>query len=137
MARTDRLRKQHVELVKVVEILSGYLNEANIAQDAAGARTAMSELAGKLGVHLSMEDKVLYPEMIKCADPKTKATAEKFVLEMGDIATAFTAYNGKWTIPFIGADPASFIKETKGIFEVLSKRIAREEGELYPLADQL
>ncbi len=137
MARTDNLRKQHTGIVETVETLSGYLTEAKLASDAAGARTVMGGLAGTLNIHLAMEDNVLYPELLKSSDPSTKATAEKFANEMGNIAKAFTAYNKKWPASSIGSDPAGFIKETNEIFGVLSKRVAAEENVLYPLADSL
>ncbi len=137
MARTDNLRKQHTGIVETVETLSGYLTEAKLASDAEGAKTALEGLAGKLNVHLAMEDKVLYPELMNSSDPRTKATAEKFASEMGNIAEAFTAYKNKWPANSIGSDPAGFIKETNEIFGVLSKRVAAEESVLYPLADCL
>ena len=137
MARTDNLRKQHAGIVETVETLSGYLTEARLAADASGAKAVMAVLAGKLGVHLAMEDKVLYPELMKSPDPRTRATAEGFASEMGDIAEAFTAYTKKWPATSIGSSPAGFIRETNEIFGILSKRVAAEESVLYPLADRL
>jgi iron-sulfur cluster repair protein YtfE (RIC family) len=137
MARTDNLRQQHASIVKAIETLSGYLTEAKIASDAAGVKTALNVLTGKLGVHLAMEDKVLYPELMKASDPNIKATSEKFAMEMGGIAEAFTAYASKWTENTVRLDPAGFINETNGIFGVLSKRVGEEESVLYPMADSL
>ncbi len=105
--------------------------------DPKALRTLLSGLAGKLSVHLAMEDKALYPRMIEANHADSKALAQKFMNEMGGLGDAFSAYNKKWQASMIGSDPAGFAKETQAVFGALARRIEREDNELYPLADQI
>lgn len=137
MARTDRFRQQHNELLSLATELQGLLNETALAKDATAARTALSKLMGKLTMHLSTEDKVLYPELEASKDPAVSTMARRFSTEMKSTATAVGAYNARWGTPsVIKENPQTFIKETKGIVSVLADRIKRENQELYATADR-
>ena len=133
MSFTDKFRHQHDEILGIV----GELNEQMKAKaDAQVLRTVLSNLAGKLNFHLALEDKALYPRIMN-ADSKAHALGKKFQDEMGGLGEAFAAYNGKWQVTAIRKDPTGFATETRKVFTALGKRIARENAELYPLADRL
>lgn len=131
MGFTDKFRQQHREVLDMVSELNQKLKEKADAQD---LRTALSALAGKLNFHLAMEDKALYPRLMK-SDGAAQGIAKKFMEEMGGLADNFEAYNKKWQVSAIRNDPAAFASETHKVFAALGKRIARENAELYPLAD--
>lgn len=132
MGFTDKFRQQHDEILEMV----GELNARLKAQaDAQELRGALSSLAGKLNFHLAMEDKALYPRLRKM-DAGTGQLAARFMDEMGGLGAAFSAYNARWQVSAIRSDPARFAAETREVFTALGKRIARENAELYPLADQ-
>lgn len=132
MSFTAKFRQQHDEILEIV----GELNTRLKADaDAETLRTTLSALAGKLNFHLAMEDKALYPRIMKI-DDKAQAMATKFMDEMGGLADAFGQYNNKWQTAAIRKDPAGFAKATHTVFAALGKRIARENAELYPLADK-
>ena len=122
MARTDRFRMQHNEL---------------LAADGAAARSCLARLMGKLTMHLSTEDKVLYPELAASKDAAVATLAKRFSTEMRSTAAVVTTYNNKWHTPTaIKADPKSFITESKQIIAALADRIKRENNELYAAADR-
>ncbi len=137
MARSDNFRSQHQDLKQLVGQIVPLLNSAQLGKDAGEARNLLSKLAGKISVHLSMEDKVLYPTMLAHSDASIKSTAQRFMTEMGGIAKAFDGYVKKWpTSAAIQSNPDEFIKETKGIADALAKRMQKEEAELYALYDK-
>jgi len=137
MARTDRFREQHDELLSLAKQLKAQLNAAQLAQDGSTARTALAKLMGKLTLHLSAEDRVLYPELAGHRDPTVAAIAKRFASEMKDTAKAVTSYNQKWATPSsIKANPSDFIKETDQVLKVLADRIRRENTEFYAAADR-
>jgi hypothetical protein len=130
-------RDQHDDLLGIVTDISKGLNVASLSSDAAPARTLLSKLLGKLKMHLTMEDKSLYPRLMNSNDANLKAVAKKFSDEMGDIALVLADYQKNWpTAGAIQKDPASFIQQTNGIFAALGNRIERENNELYKLADE-
>lgn len=136
MGKTDDFRATHKELLSIAKDISGMLQEGSLAKDASAVRSLLSRLAGKLQVHLSTEDRSLYPHLLNSSDANVKATAQKYMDEMGGIAAAFKEYVSKWPHALaIQKAPADFIKDTKGIFDALAKRIEREDAELYTLVD--
>jgi Hemerythrin HHE cation binding domain len=134
MAYTDNLRRQHQDLLAMVGELTRRIKAE--PGDARGLRTQLSALAGKLTVHLAMEDKALYPRLVEVNVANSRSIAKAFQQEMGGLAGAFTDYNQKWQLNAIAADPSGFARESHAVFSAIGKRIAREDGELYPLADR-
>lgn len=139
MSRTDRFREDHNLFIKQVTEISGYLSdEAKVNAGAAQIRTILSQLAGAVRLHLASEDQALYPMLAACSDAKVADMAKKFQTDMGGIKTAFEDYSKKWGTPaLIQANPKDFIKDSKAVFDVLGKRITRENTELYAAADKL
>ncbi len=138
MARTDRFRQQHNDLMALATQLQGLLNPTALAADATPARTVLSKLIGSLTMHIATEDKVLYPELAGHKDPTVAAIAKRFAVEMKSTAGAVVAYNGKWnTSTMIKADPTGFVRDSKGIITALADRIKRENNELYAAADKV
>lgn len=138
MARTDNFRRQHDDILALANELAALLDPAKLAQDAAPARSKLATLAGKLKVHLAMEDQSLYPTAAASAQPELSALAVRYQNEMGDIKEAFEAYLAKWPSPTaIQANPDGFVADTKGIYGALAERVRKENTELYPLVDAL
>lgn len=134
MAYTDRLRSQHTEILEAV----GELTKNIKAQaDAAVLRKQLSSLAGKLNFHLAMEDKGLYPRLMDMKEGEAKEVATRFKTEMGGLSGAFTSYSNKWEVSAIRQDPTGFANDSHAVFSALGKRIARENADLYPLADRV
>ncbi len=138
MSLTDDFRRQHTDLVALVTEISGLLQIDTLADDATQVRALLATLSGKIGAHLAMEDRALYPKMLSSDDELASKTAQRFIDEMGGISAAFKAYMGHWPhAKAIQADPTGFGNETKAIFTALAKRIECEDNELYAVADKL
>jgi hemerythrin-like domain-containing protein len=137
MARTDRFREQHNDMLKLIEELVPLLNENNLAKDATAARKGLNILMGKLKLHLSAEDNVFYPELVKSKDTELASLAVRFASEMKTTSKAVLDYNEKWSTPTsIKTNPSDFIKETKQIVAALRDRIKRENQQLYAAVDK-
>ena len=138
MSQTKTFREQHDELLKVAMEIASLLDVDELKKDANKVRTLLSRLLGILSIHLSMEDKSLYPRLLAHSDPSIKAMTQRFIDEMGGIAKVLEDYKSKWmTVAKIQANPADFVKETHGIIDALALRIAKENDELYAAPDQL
>ncbi|WP_427911437.1 hemerythrin domain-containing protein [Ramlibacter sp. MMS24-I3-19] len=132
MGFTDKFRGQHNEILQIAKEMTEQMRGQ---PDPAALRKLLSNLAGKLSFHLAMEDQALYPRLLGAEDPKVKTMAQQFMTEMGGLGGAFAAYNGKWQVSDIRANPEGFAEETRAVFAALTQRISRENRELYPLAD--
>jgi iron-sulfur cluster repair protein YtfE (RIC family) len=135
MAYTDNFRRQHQELLAMVGEVAGKLKAE--PGDARGLRNLLSALAGKLTVHLAMEDKALYPRLAEAKVESARGLARSFQQEMGGLAQTFASYNQKWQADTIQGDPGGFARETHAVFAAIGRRIGRENEELYPLADRM
>ncbi len=136
--KTDNFRQSHDELLQIAGEISKLLTPAEIQKDAAKVRSLLSRLAGKLVVHLHMEDNSLFPSLKEYNDPRLHSTLKKFVDEMGGLKDAFTKYTNKWANPdHIKNNAVEFINETKGVFSALAQRIGKENNELYKMIDEL
>lgn len=138
MANSDRFVDQHNSILDVAREIAAMLSPAIIAEESPKIHLKLSNLAGKLSMHLSAEDAHLYPRMREKGDAKTILTVNKFATEMGGIADVFGKYVSKWNSANVIRDNAqTFITETKGLFTALVSRINKENTELYPLLDAL
>jgi hypothetical protein len=136
MSRTDSFRKHHDEILRIAREINAVLGSTIESKAAESISMQLARLAGLVNLHLAMEDKALYPALLAHSDATVAATARRFSDEMGSVAAAFVAYIKTWpTAAAIKADPVRFTTESKAIFNALSKRIHRENVELYVLLD--
>jgi hemerythrin-like domain-containing protein len=129
------LRRQHKEVNEVLADLKNRLEPYDkIPENAFALTMLIANIAGKLKIHLSSEDKYLYPALLKNPDPKVQDTAQMFIEEMGDLAESFDIYKSKYmNAKNIRNSPEDFVSETKTIIKAILKRIEKEESELYTM----
>lgn len=138
MSNTESYRKQHAELEKLARAITRLLNPEELAKDASAVRSLLSQLMGKLNVHLTMEDKALYPSLLQSPKEEVRVLAKRYMDEMGAIGAAVKEYGKRWPGAIdVQQNPKDFIAQTEKIFEALTHRIDKENRELYVLADQV
>lgn len=136
--RTAKFREQHNELLAMAKELGALLNETSLSKSGAEARSSLSRLMGKLVMHLTVEDNVLYPELKASRDPMVSGLAQRAAAEMAKITQTVSVYNNKWrTATSIQSNPAEFIAESKLVIFLLNKRIKWENQELYAACDRM
>jgi iron-sulfur cluster repair protein YtfE (RIC family) len=129
-------RRQHRELLAAAAELEALA--ARTQDDSGeGARAQLALLAGKLVVHLQMEDRQLYPELLSSPSGELRRTAERFRDEMGATRAVADAFFRRWLAGgAIGAAPGPFLAELRPLVRALGNRIAAEDRVLFPLAEQ-
>ncbi len=137
MGITDNLRIQHKEILDIVKQIQSYLNPEELSQDAAEVQDLLSKLAKVLEGHLIKEDDLLYPALRTHPAKSVQALAKIYIDRMGGIRDVFNKYIIKWSdAKSIQDNTDAFISETSAVFLLLSKRIHKEDYELYPLVDR-
>ncbi len=132
LTRQD-LSAEHTELDQLaVQLLAAV---ASADGPAPGLSSIRWKLTRVLIAHLAKEDRLLYPRLQSCGDPRTEMLAKRFADEMGGLAEAYLAYANGWTIDSIAADWPGFARDTRKIAGALQQRIMREERDLYPMLD--
>ena len=138
MSRTAHLRRQHdaaLDLTRQISAAGPDLCQSGVPFKVS---ILLAKLQGLLRIHFAQEDKALYPFMAKAADPDASQTAHRFQSEMGNFSAAFDAFASRWgASDVINADPAAFRRESEAMFTILTRRIERENDQLYTLADKI
>lgn len=130
MANLNNYFRQHREIEEIVESLKGNAKKETI--DSKANAVLINSLSGKLKIHISMENKYLYPQLKE--NLKTKNTAESFEKEMEGILEVFLNFKEKYnTSVKIDENINLFKKETLAVLKALEERIAKEEKSLYTL----
>ena len=135
MPPMDKLHDEHRRLLALVRQLSRVVARPEPPQQVA-LFELRSELAATLIAHLKSEDWALYPELFRHPDKAVAATARRFNDEMGGLASAFAVYSNRWTTMTIQSNWSGFCSESRAIIDALTRRINREEADLYPLAEK-
>ena len=116
----------------------GLLEPSNLAANAPRVHSLLTQVASVLSVHLYLEDNELYAEMLNHRDPSVRAKSKQFLEEMGGLMVTFKAYLSTYpSAQQIQESPTAFAAATQAIFESMAQRIAREESDLFVMAEGL
>ncbi|MBD7911965.1 hemerythrin domain-containing protein [Clostridium cibarium] len=133
MANIKNLERQHLEIKKLFSEINEKINSKDVAGNIDDLVKDINILAGKLNIHMSSEDKFLYPTLIESDNKELREIAKEYSSEMGDIFAKFNDYKSKFnTKNKILGDVYGFIKESKQIVGLLESRISKEDKHLYP-----
>lgn len=134
MINIDNFMRQHKEIIEELDCIDTILNKQDYQNYLGDFVSHINSLAGKLKIHLSTEDKFLYPNLINGKNMEMKEMANSYIDEMGNIANVFTDYKNQFnTKSKINEKLDVFMSETKYILTEIRKRILKEENELYRL----
>jgi hypothetical protein len=133
---TENFRRQHAELFALGAEIARQLTIKNLETNAPHVRRLIAKFAGKLAMHARMENEALYPRLLAHHDVAVQERARGLLDEVRHIYGVFGKYERRWPdAQTIAGDAALFVRETMDVMRLLGKRMAREDAELYPLAD--
>jgi len=136
MKLMDKLRKQHEDILIVVNKIYAGLETATDSEIAESLLNLIGQLGTLLEEHLRIEDAFLYPALKNRPQADVRNLASIFSIELGNIRKAFTEYSEKWTSSKnIVQSHSYFISESKVLLGALQHRIAKEDNELFPLIE--
>jgi len=136
MSNFNQLKNAHVNIYGLMDEVLGELNDLD--NNAVTIAKNISKLAGILKIHLGNEDRYLYPSMINSGNDKLKKKAETYQNEMGDLNQAFMTFKDNYnTRGKLLSNKATAKAEISKIFDIVSKRIEKEDHDLYPLAEKV
>lgn len=125
---------QHKAVKEEIKIIKSLVASEDYEKNGRDIALHISTLAGKIKMHLSMEDKYLYPGLIEKGSADVKKMANSYQQEMGNLADEFVKYKDKYnTDPKLLQSAESIKSDTEKIFQKIETRMQREENELYKL----
>ncbi len=135
---TARFARQHEQLQELSKVLLKTLDTRTLTIDPGPARRALATFVGRLRVHAAMEQEALYPRLLASSDPAVAAKARELFDEVGTLYDRFFSFLDRWSDPeVIKANAEGFCRETMMELHRLSRRLRRENDELYPMVDAL
>jgi len=138
MIETKRFTDDHNNLLNIAEKLSKNLDINKLSKDAKETKIILSDLLSHLHVHLSVEDKAIYPLLLSHSDSYVKSTAQEFVTQFEDIREKINQYKHTWSSTAdIQNNPTLFIEQTNDLIAVLLNRIELEDNDLYSYLETL
>jgi Hemerythrin HHE cation binding domain. len=136
MVNIDTLRTQHDDALAMADRLIDLADNYDPRTAAIPILMQVNRLLGLLRVHLAHEDVELYPALIASADPHVARTAQRFVDEMGSLASDFEWFARHWSCSVsIAGNIDEFREGAHELMLALAVRIERENLYLYPLAE--
>lgn len=134
MKQLDEYKHQHEELSELVAVLRSLLKEDDLKIEANAhlAHEKLVSLADKVRMHLSGEDRELYPKLLVDEDPQIKSIAWGFIRNESPLRKEFERYSKKWLKKGAFAYSEDFVRDTTELLDDLMKRIEKEERELFP-----
>jgi hypothetical protein len=130
----ENLTRQHKELVRTATEMFGWLDAAKLrARGASDVHRALSSLSGILKVHLAMEDRSLYPNLVNHRDVALRTLAIRFLDERAVLRQQYDDYKTRWhSAASIESGAEKFIDETRAILGMLWNRMKMEDDVLHP-----
>jgi hypothetical protein len=134
----DILRQQHVELLQLAREISTLFDEGPARRDSTRMRLKLSRWARKLEVHLTIEDRLVYPRLLDSGDPATVTKATKHMEEMRTVRESLNRFEPIRLIDELAdeSDCTEFTNETRRIFALLMTKFRFEDTELYRSSGQ-
>ena len=137
MPETYIYRKEHSEIIKIVEELAQFLDFDQVSEDPITIHSLFLKLSEKLSPHLLLEAKNLYPYLYIHQDNNVRINAIRFYYKHKEMMRDLEEYKIKWDKPdSVQKRPFEFIKDCNFFCEALRQRIDKENNELFPLVEK-
>lgn len=138
MPNLDSLKRQHNSILELIDHMEDKINQDTLEDNARLIAKSINELAGQLKIHLSHEDRYLYPNFKKSKNIELKNKANLYIKEMGNLSDVYSAFKSRFNTPRkILINQEDLIKESKIVFKAVKKRIKQEDTDLYKVAENL
>ncbi len=133
----ERFKQQHVQILQAIHRMR-QLATAGIEENASGLAREIQLMKSKVGLHLSIENDILYPRLEKQADAQVARMAREYQEEMKALAGEFGRFAECWGMDSaVRNDPEGFRRDCNTVLRALHLRIQRENTEFYPRVEAL
>ena len=133
MPDTHAYRKEHSEIVRLIEEVFPLLDFSMISDNADSIYSLFLRISGKLSPHLNTESKHLYPFLYIHQNNEVRLSGQKFYYTHKEIIKEHKEHRMKWPdSSSIQKKPLEFIRDSHGFLDKLRQRIDKENTVLFP-----
>lgn len=138
MPNLNTLKRQHNDILDLIETIENKVQNEPLENNAKSIAKGINELSGKLKIHLSHEDRYLYPNFKESNNIQLKNKANQYIKEMGNLSSIYSDFKNSYNTPTkILKNQESLIKKSEIVMQAIKKRIKQEDTDLYKLAENL
>jgi hemerythrin-like domain-containing protein len=128
----DKYKNQHIAILKCIDDLR-HLTKLGISEHAVEIAKRVIDMSSIIKLHLSIEDKMLYPALAKIDDRALNSMGKQYQTQMTHIATAYGEFARKWNdAGNVSRSPEDFRHDANQVLKVLYERIQKENQDFYP-----
>ncbi|RIK97908.1 MAG: hemerythrin [Burkholderiales bacterium] len=132
----DRFKHDHERILEGIAALRA-LSHDGIAENAAEIARRIVAMSSVIKLHLSAEDRVLYPELQASGNRTLAMLGWQFQQEMNSIAAAYVEFARRWNTPErVHGDPAGFRLDANRVLKAVHERMQRENRDFYPVIER-
>lgn len=133
----DKMKSQHIEIIENINTLREY-SRSGIPQHANDIARTIINMSSIIKIHLSSEDKFLYPHAESVGSIELKNLSAKFKSEMTSIANEYEVFSRRWnTANKISSHENEFRQDANIILRKIHERMNKENKEFYPLMEKI
>ncbi len=133
--QTKILHEDHKRFTMMCEKIEVVCENAMDASNARLIYQLMETLVGELVIHLSNEDKYLYPVLVKDNSASVREIAESFKEKMGGLSGDIQSHMSRWDPQTAVGDRVGYVSELYDLLGNIRSRIKKEDTLLFPLID--
>ena len=131
----DKYKNQHTAIVTCIQHLK-QLTQAGITDNAAAIAAQVIKMSSIVKLHLSIEDRFLYPALQEANNPRLAMLGKQYQHDMTHIAEAYGEFARTWNdAGHVAADPEGFRAAANRVLKVLFDRMRREDRDFYPMIE--
>lgn len=126
--------KQHNAIKQEIREINALISKESSEENIREIVRHINLLAGKINMHLAVEDQHLYPKLLKSEENKVREITERYIEEMSSLKEEFNTYKVKFnTTTKLKETEKEFAQATKLMTHKIMSRIEKEEKELYQI----
>lgn len=131
----DKYKHQHTAIFHSIRTLKE-LSHAGVTQNAAAIAALVIKMSSVIKLHLSIEDKFLYPALQEANNPRLATIGKQYQHEMTHIAETYGEFARKWNdARHVAGNPEGFRTEANRVLKILFERMQREDRDFYPMIE--
>jgi hypothetical protein len=128
------LRHQHAELLLLAREIGALVDENRATLDLTRVRLKLSTWVRKLRVHLTLEERLVYPRLVRDRDPSIAKKATEHQEELRGLREGLSRFSPSRLANGLADDDASaveLIEDARRTFAAAAAMFRVEEAELY------
>ncbi|ASY79354.1 hemerythrin [Pectobacterium polaris] len=128
----DKFKHQHNEILESIDTLR-QLSRAGVTENATDIARAIVAMSSTIKLHLSAEDRVLYPSLQSSGDEQLTKMSQHYQNEMQTIAADYDAFSRRWnTASQLMGHDRDFRADANNVLRKVYERMQRENHDFYP-----